>query len=1267
MGWNWMRITFNLVPVSLSLLLLLNFATTAKAQGPTYLYNICSDNKTTPNSLFKKDLNTLFSSLSSNATANAEFFNTTVPATNSNDTAYGLFMCRGDLSSCGQCVVNATQKLSSDANCSLSKRAVIWYDECMVWYSNNRSILSTMFTRPGVYLSNTGNVSNQESFMKLLFRTMNETAKEAAKSPVLEKKYATRQANISGFQNLYCMAQCTDNLTPRDCASCLTEAITELTPCCGGKQGGRVLFPSCFVRYELYPFYNALAPSPSPSAGIVPPPPATNSSNSGGSSGLSSGTIVAIVVPIAVAVLLFVAGVCFLIRRRARKKHDSAQDPQTVTEISSIDSLRFDLSTIEAATKKFSQDNKLGEGGFGEVYKGLLPSGQEVAVKRLSKGSVQGGEEFKNEVELVAKLQHRYLVRLLGFCLQGEEKILVYEYVPNKSLDYILFDPEKQGLLDWTRRYKIIGGIARGIQYLHEDSRLKIIHRDLKPSNILLDEDMNPKIADFGMARLFAVDQTQGNTSRIVGTYGYMSPEYAMRGEFSVKSDVYSFGVLVLEIISGKKISSFYETDADDLVSYAWKLWKEGTPLELMDPTLRKSYTPNEVMRCIHIGLLCVQEDPADRPTMATIMLMLDSYSVTLPVPNQPAFVFNDLVATTLNEIAKQASNSASGDYKFATKEAAIGGSQKLYTMAQCVPDMSSYDCNMCFQMISLLLCLLLTLISHTTAQPSFLYHFCMNDKGNYTENSAYHTNLNTLLSTLSSNTEVDYGFYNFSQGQGSDKVNAIGMCRGDVKPESCRSCLNDSRVLLMHRCPNQKEAIGWYDNCMLRYSNRSIFDTMEPDPTYLLWVGINATDTNQFIQVLRNLLESLRTNASSADTSPPSPSKESPPPPVTNTNATSTKGKSNSTGIVIAVVVPIFVVLVLLISVCIFIRARKRKRSFHNHNDTEVNNEIEPIESLQFNFDTIRTATNNFSEENKLGRGGFGPVYKGKLSNGREIAVKRLSMNSGQGDTEFKNEVLLVAKLQHRNLVRLLGFCLERKERLLVYEFVPNKSLDYFIFDPIKRAHLDWEKRYKIIGGIAKGLLYLHEDSRLRIIHRDLKASNILLDEEMNPKISDFGMARLFLVDQTQGNTNRVVGTYGYMAPEYIMQGQFSVKSDVFSFGVMVLEIVSGQKNSGFHKGEDVEDLISFAWKNWRDGTASNIIDHTMNNGSRNEILRCIHIGLLCVQENLADRPNMASIVLMLNSHSLTLPVPSKPPFLVDSRGLSTIPSWEYSSRETD
>ncbi|KAJ1381611.1 Serine-threonine/tyrosine-protein kinase, catalytic domain [Sesbania bispinosa] len=617
----------------------ISFGSIKAQDAPVYLYKNCSTNSTTTaNSAFQLHLKTLLSSLSSNATATTEFYNTTVTGRSPSDTVYGLFMCRGDVAPalCRQCVVNATQRLVSE--CSLSKQAVIWYDECTVRYSN-RSFFSTVDTRPRLGLLNTANISNQESFMRLLFQTINKTADEAANSSIGSKKYATNQATISGFQSLYCLAQCTPDLSPQDCRRCLSGVIGDLPWCCQGKQGGRVLYPSCNVRYELYPFYrNTTSPSPTPTPSpplLVPP---TAPANSGGNSGISAGTIIAIVVPITVAVLLFIVGVCFL-TRRVRKKHDSVPEGKTAYDISTVESLQFDFGTIEAATDKFSVDNKLGEGGFGEVYKGTLPSGQQIAVKRLSKSSGQGGEEFKNEVVVVAKLQHRNLVRLLGFCLQGEEKILVYEYVPNKSLDYTLFDPEKQRELDWARRYRIIGGIARGIQYLHEDSRLRIIHRDLKPSNILLDGDMNPKISDFGMARIFGVDQTQGNTSRIVGTYGYMSPEYAMHGEFSVKSDVYSFGVLILEIISGKKNSSFYQTDgAEDLMSYAWTLWKDGAPLELMDPILRESHTPNEVIRSIHIGLLCVQEDPADRPTMTEIVLMLDSNTVTIPTPKQPAF-----------------------------------------------------------------------------------------------------------------------------------------------------------------------------------------------------------------------------------------------------------------------------------------------------------------------------------------------------------------------------------------------------------------------------------------------------------------------------------------------------------------------------------------------------------------------------------------------------------------------------------------------------
>ncbi|GJR98014.1 putative receptor-like protein kinase, partial [Tanacetum coccineum] len=288
---------------------------------------------------------------------------------------------------------------------------------------------------------------------------------------------------------------------------------------------------------------------------------------------------------------------------------------------------------------------------------------------------------------------------------------------------------------------------------------------------------------------------------------------------------------------------------------------------------------------------------------------------------------------------------------------------------------------------------------------------------------------------------------------------------------------------------------------------------------------------------------------------------------------------------------------------------------------------DIVTAESFQYNFSTVQVATNDFSEDNKLGQGGFGAVYK--------------------------NEVVLVVKLQHRNLVRLLGFSIHGHERLLIYEFLPNASLDHFIFDPIKRTFLNWEKRYKIIKGVAKGLLYLHEDSRLKIIHRDMKASNVLLDGEMNAKIADFGLARLIKQEESQADTSRIVGTHAYMAPEYMKHGQFSVKTDVFSFGVLVLEMVAGQRNHGFENGETFQNLLSFAWKRWENGTPSDMIDPTLKTGSAGSlrnIIRSIHIGLLCVQENVTDRPTMGSIVLMLNSLSILLPQPSQPAFLVHS-----------------
>ncbi|KAJ8549674.1 hypothetical protein K7X08_033381 [Anisodus acutangulus] len=307
----------------------------------------------------------------------------------------------------------------------------------------------------------------------------------------------------------------------------------------------------------------------------------------------------------------------------------------------------FELHDLKAATDNFSPDNKLGEGGFGHVFKGQFPDGQQIAVKRLSTQSRQGLSEFKTEALLIAKLQHRNLVRFLGCCVEDEEKMLIYEYMPNKSLDYFIFDESRKSFLDWKKRHEIIIGIVRGILYLHQDSRLRVIHRDLKASNILLDEDMNPKISDFGTARIFSGNQNEAKTLRVVGTYAYMSPEYALAGLFSIKSDVFSFGVILLEVISGKRNKASYNNDSPpNLIRQAWELWNDGKAFELVDPTIVDSCHSEEALRCIQVGLLCLQVNAADRPTMSSILFML-SNEATVPSPKQPLITSNSDSGTT--------------------------------------------------------------------------------------------------------------------------------------------------------------------------------------------------------------------------------------------------------------------------------------------------------------------------------------------------------------------------------------------------------------------------------------------------------------------------------------------------------------------------------------------------------------------------------------------------------------------------------------------
>nr|VDC60726.1 unnamed protein product [Brassica rapa] len=620
---------------------------------------ICLNGYFRPNSAYHSNRRQILSSIASNVTSHNGFFNSSIGQIPNRIFITGMCIPETKPESCSDCIEDASERLLE--GCPNQTEAYSWPDLCMVRYSNV-SYTGSLVMEPSHVICDPGDINVDLTVVdrvydELMVRT---TAAASKRSSSFEQKYyAAEAASLKNFETMYTMMQCAPDVSSQDCEFCLNKSVAEYKSSCRGKQGGWVSRPSCYFRWEMYSFSEAFDTITLPPPPPHQSPPSLTPPASDGATTTGKGSFYDIQLRFSHLMLWKTSShspvICDLCRWKNKFDRDylliirftvcRRKKPEPGDDITRTSSLQFCFKTIETATDKFSDSNLIGRGGFGEVYRGRLPSGTEVAVKRLSKSSGQGAQEFKNEAVLVTKLQHKNLVGVLGFCLEGEEKILVYEFVPNKSLDYFLFDPEKQGKLDWTRRYNIIQGTARGLLYLHHDSSLTIIHRDLKASNILLDAHMNPKIADFGMARIFGVDQSQANTKRIVGTYGYMSPEYARCGHFSMKSDVYSFGVMILEIISGKRNSSFYHIDdsAGNLVTHVWRLWRNGSQLELVDPTLEENYESDDIIRCIHIALLCVQENPVDRPMLPAIILMLTRSKTTLPVPRAPGFCFSSM------------------------------------------------------------------------------------------------------------------------------------------------------------------------------------------------------------------------------------------------------------------------------------------------------------------------------------------------------------------------------------------------------------------------------------------------------------------------------------------------------------------------------------------------------------------------------------------------------------------------------------------------
>ncbi|XP_043715122.1 cold-responsive protein kinase 1-like isoform X2 [Telopea speciosissima] len=535
----------------------------------------------------------------------------------------------------------------------------------------------------------------------------------------------------------------------------------------------------------------------------------------------------------------------------------------------------------------------------------------------------------------------------------------------------------------------------------------------------------------------------------------------------------------------------------------------------------------------------------------------------------------------------------------------------------------------------------------------------------NATELPVFYANLNATLTELRNQLAgPNKTFFSTSQqGQSSNPVYGMAQCRNYLSTTDCLVCF-DSAVALIRTCSAANGARVIFDGCFLRYESSSFFDqTTEPGNTAICG-NKTATSTNGFQTTVNTLLNDLVTAT----------------PKINGYFAAVKSAVAASGGAAVYGVAQCaqtvsesgcadcLSVAYKNIEICVqesdsravdagcFMRYSQTAFFADNQitniaqylNTGDILGATELRGPVNFSYRDLKIATKNFSEENKLGQGGFGDVYKGVLRNGTIVAVKKLIIGkSSRAKTDFESEVRLISNVHHRNVVRLLGCCSKGPELLLVYEYMANSSLDKILFGE-KHGTLDWKQRFDIIVGLARGLAYLHEEFHVCIIHRDIKSSNILLDDYFQPRIADFGLARLLPGDQSHLNT-RFAGTLGYTSPEYAILGQLSEKVDTYSYGVVVLEIISGRKSNDLKLEPVTQYLLEWAWKLYEEDELMNMVDKSLSSNAYdvNEIKKIIGIALLCTQSSVAERPTMSEVVVMLLSKGQLELTPTRPIFI--------------------
>ncbi|KAF5798401.1 putative protein kinase RLK-Pelle-DLSV family [Helianthus annuus] len=589
------------------------------------LIQSCSTVNATNTQNFFSNLNETFRDVRRILSNNNTYFATSNLTRNS-EPVYVMAQCRNYMSTsdCLGCFDYAASSIRACANFN-GARSVL--DGCFLRYESNSFFDQT--TLPG----NQGLCGNRTSSRQSAFETAVSglLSNLSIATPKINGFYAAATAPVNGTSNTttaYAIAQCAESVTPDGCRSCMQVAFNNIRSCATDVTDGRAVDSGCFMRYSATAFFRN-----NQTTDIAPFLLVEKSSS-------HKGAIIGGVVG-GVGGLFFVLAALLLWYRRSTRTSPGGS-LYGATELQGPKD--YSYSDLKKATKDFREENKLGEGGFGDVYKGTVKDGNIIAVKKLAIGSTTAKDNFESEVRVISNVHHRNLIRLLGCCSKGPELLLVLEYMANGSLEKYLYG-EKRGTLNWKQRFDIIFGTARGLAYLHEQYHVTIIHRDIKPSNILLDNEFQPKIADFGLARLLPEDQTHIST-RFAGTLGYTAPEYAIHGQLSEKVDTYSFGIVVLEIVSGRRCTDIPDESAGEqyLLEHAWNLYETRMQMKLVDESLDPSkYKEEDIKKVIEIALMCTQSPVSVRPTMSEVVMLLSDRSRVQNPPSRQNVNLNDV------------------------------------------------------------------------------------------------------------------------------------------------------------------------------------------------------------------------------------------------------------------------------------------------------------------------------------------------------------------------------------------------------------------------------------------------------------------------------------------------------------------------------------------------------------------------------------------------------------------------------------------------